>query len=52
VFLERLLDPPTQLAVDLAIQALKDIGALQHDGQNLLNQYNFLIIAAALREVF
>jgi hypothetical protein len=38
----RLLDPPTQLAVDLAMQALKDIGALQLDGQNLLITHFFL----------
>jgi hypothetical protein len=31
-FLDLLLDRPSQLAVDLAIQALKDIGALHPDG--------------------
>jgi hypothetical protein len=34
--------------VDLAIQALKDIGALQHDGQILLIHYNAVIIAASV----
>ena len=33
-FLSLLLDPPSQLAVDLAVQALKDIGALNVDGMH------------------
>jgi HrpA-like RNA helicase len=32
-FLSQLLDPPSQLAVDLAVQALKDIGALDAEGK-------------------
>jgi hypothetical protein len=40
-FLNQLLDPPSQLAVDLAVQALKDIGALDLDGK-LLKSWRML----------